>query len=83
MHPSGHQAGDVSHIGQKVGAHFIGDRPEASEIDGARIGGVAANDQLGLVLTSQLANALQIELLGFGIHAVVDRLEPLAAHIHR
>ncbi len=83
MHASGHQASDVGHVGQQVSAHFISDRPEASEIDAARIRGVAANDQFGLVLKSQLANALQIELLGLRVHAVVDGLEPLTAHIHR
>ena len=83
VHARRHQAGDVGHIGQQVGAHLIGDGAEALEIDRAGVGRVAADDQLRLVLQGQLADRVEVELLGVGVDAVVDGLEPLAAHVHR
>ena len=80
---SGHQPGDVGHVGQQVSAHLIGDGAEGREINRAGVGGIAAHDQLGPVLQGQLADRVEIELVGRLIDAVVHGLEPLAAHVHR
>ena len=83
VHARRHQTSDVGHIRQQIGTHLIGDGTEGLEINGAGIGGIAAHDQLGLVLQGQLADGVEVELLGVGVHAVVHGLEPLAAHVHR
>ena len=83
MHSSGHEAGDVGHIGQQIGTHFISDGAEGGEVDGAWICGVATNNQLRLVLQSQLADRLHIEALGLLVDAVLDDVEPLAADVDR
>ena len=83
MHSSGHEAGDVGHIGEQIGTHFISDGTEGGEVDGAWIRGIAANNQLRLVLQSQLADRLHIKALGLLVDAVLNNVEPLAADVDR
>ena len=83
MDPSCHQTSDMGHVGQQIGPDLIGNGAEGGEVDAAGVSRVATNDQLRLVLQGQLANGVEIELLGVWIDAVMDGLEPLARHIDR
>ena len=55
MHAAGHQPGEMRHVHHEIGADFVGDRAEAGEIDEARIGRAAGDDQLGPVLAGRAA----------------------------
>ena len=44
--PGGDQAGEVRHVHHEVGADLVGHLANAGEVDGARIGGAAGDDQL-------------------------------------
>ena len=83
MHTCCHQPGNVRHIGEQEGTHFIRNGTESREIDGAGIGRITADDQLGLVFERQLANRLHIQALRLLIDAVLNNVEPLATHVHR
>ena len=48
MHASGDQAGEVGHVDHEVGADFVGDGAHAGEVEDARIGAAAADDDLRL-----------------------------------
>ena len=83
MHPSSNEASDMGHVCQQVRTDFVRDRAEGSKVNRAWIGRISTNDQLGLVLQSQLANGLHIKALRLLINAVLDHVEPLATHIDR
>ena len=80
MHARGDQPGDVRHVDQEPGADRVGDRPEAGEVDEARIGRGAGDDHLGLVLVRQPLDLLEVDQPVLLAHAVLHRLEPLARH---
>ena len=48
--PCGDQTGDVSNIRHENRVHFVGDLAEPVELDGARVRGRAADDDLRTVL---------------------------------
>merc|ERR1739848_936958 len=81
MHSSCHKACDVSHIRQKVGTHFICDGAERREINRARVCGIAANDQLRLVLYSKLTDRSHVKTLGVPVNSVLNDVEPFPADI--
>ena len=53
MYAAGHEPGEVGHVGQQHGTHRIGDGPKAGEVDHARVGRAATDDELGPVLVRE------------------------------
>ena len=51
--PPATRPGEMRHVDHEIGADRVGDRAEAREIDDARIGRAAGDDQLRLVLARQ------------------------------
>src|SRR5439155_361790 len=54
MHPAGDETGEMRHVDQKFGTDLVGDLAEAAEIEDARIGGPASDDDLRPKLTRKL-----------------------------
>ena len=50
MRAAGHEAGEVRHVDHQLGADLVGDLAEAAEVDDARIGRAAGDDDLRPVL---------------------------------
>ncbi len=80
MDPAGHQAGDVSHVDHQIGSDPVGDGAEAGEVDGARIGRAAGDDQPGPVLVGQGLDRVIVDQVGVGRDAIGHGLEPAAGH---
>ena len=78
MQPGGHQSGEVRHVHQEERADGVGDLAEAREIDDARIGAAAGDDQLGLVLFGQARQFVVVDDLVLAAHAVGHHLVGLA-----
>ena len=57
MHAAGHQAGEMRHVDHEEGADLVGDLAEAAEIDDARIGRAAGDDQLRLARCASFATS--------------------------
>ena len=72
--------GEMRHVDHEQRAHLVGDRTEFREIDLPRIGGAAGDDQLGLMLLRQPLDLVEVDQMRFGVHAILHRVEPLAAH---
>jgi hypothetical protein len=53
MHAAGDQPGEMRHVDEQIGADLVGDLAEAREVDDARIGGAAGDDDLRLVLDAR------------------------------
>ena len=71
----------MCHIHQQVGAYFVGDGAVARPVHNAAVGGEAANDHLGLVLTGQRLKLLVVDLTGVVVEAVLDSVVVLAGEI--
>ena len=80
--PRGHQAGNVGHIHEEIGAYLVGNLPESLKINDPGIGGGAGNDHLGLALFGQVADLVIVDAVGFGVHAIGDNLvvDPRIVH---
>ena len=72
------EAGEVRHVDEEVRADFIGDGAERREIDLARIGRAAGDDEARLVLVCELPDLIDIDQVRVGLDHVVHGLEPLA-----
>ena len=79
MHATGDQSGEVRHVHQIDGANFVGDLAHAGEVDGARIGRAAADDELGLFAHGDGFHLVIVESLGFTSDAVADDAVGFAA----
>ena len=77
------QAGIVRHVDHEEGADLVGDLAEAREVDVARIGRGAGDDQLRLVAARHLFHLLVVDQVAVGLHAVGHDLEPLARLVGR
>ena len=60
--PVATRPGDVGDVGHHQRAHLRGDGGDALEVDGARIGRGAADDQLGLVLGGETGQRVVVDL---------------------
>ena len=78
MATSCHQARKVRHIHHEHGANLVCNRPEASEIDLARIGRAAGYDQLGSVLLCQAFDLIEVDQVIFSTHTILDCVIPFA-----
>ena len=64
-------------------ADLVGDLPHAREVDDARIGAAAADDQLGPLALGNLLQLVVVDGLGFARHAVGNDLVGLAGEVQR
>ena len=81
--PAGHQPGDVGHVDHQFRAHLVGDRPEGGEVDDARIGARADDDQLGPVLQSLRPHFVDVDAARLPGHPVVDERVAPAGEVDR
>ena len=78
MGATGHQTGKMGHVHEQDAAGLVGNGPELGKIQLAGIGGVAGDQDLGLVLQGQAADLVIVQQAGRRIQAVVHGIEPLA-----
>src|SRR5699024_4852709 len=78
---SGHQAGEVGHIGPQVGADLVGDLAEGGEVELARVGGPAGDDHLGLGFDGGPAHFVHVDAVGVLVHPVGGHLVQLAGEV--
>ena len=83
MRAAGDQSGEVRHVDQVDRAHFVGNLAHAREVDDARIGAAAADDQLRPLALGNLLQLVVIDGLGFFGHAVGNDLVGLAGEVQR
>ena len=76
MHPAGDETGEMRHVDQKFGTDLVGDLAEAAEIEDARIGGPASDDDLRPKLTRKLRHLIKIDPVIVPAHAIGYWLEP-------
>ena len=69
----GDEAGIVRHVDHEEGADLVGHLAEAREVDLARIGRGAGDDQLRPVAARDLLHLLVVDQVGVGFHAVGQR----------
>ena len=80
---AGNEAGKVRHVDHELGADLVGDLAEAAEVDDARIGRAAGDDDFRPVLAREPGHLVHIDPLVFAAHAVGHRLEPAPGHVDR
>jgi hypothetical protein len=79
----GDEARNMGDVGHQIGSHFIGDRSEGRKVDDPGIGGVAADDHLGLTFDRLVADQIKIEAFRFGADAILGDIEPFARDVDR
>ena len=57
----GDEAGVVGHVDHQLGADRVGDLAEGGEVDLARVGGPAGDDQLRLVLGGEPCDLVEVD----------------------
>ena len=72
----------MRHVDHEIGAGLPGDRRKALEVDDARIGRRARDEQLGLAFERDLPHLVVVDDLGDGVDAVGDELIVLAREVH-
>ena len=83
VQPGRDEARDMGDVGQQQGADLVGDPAESGEVDDARIGAVAADDQPGSVLESQSADLVVVDRLGVAAHVVRHGIVDHAREVQR
>ena len=81
MRATGNKAREMRHIHHEIGADFIGNGAEGSEIPNAGICAAAGDDQLWLCFARNARHFRHINLLVFTPHRIRHRLEPFAGQI--
>ena len=66
----GDQAGEVGHVDHEEGTHLVGDLPEGGEVELARVGGPAGDDELGAVLVGEPADLVHVDAVVRARHLV-------------
>ena len=74
MRSARYQPGEVRHVHQQIGAHFIGDLPHAREIKLPRIRRTATDDHLRLLFNRLRLERVVIDCLGVLTHLVSGNL---------
>ena len=82
MRAAGDESGEMRHVNHEYGADRIRDFAEAREINHARIGGAAGDDDFRLCVVRERLDFVIVDALIVAPHAIGDRLEPLARHVH-
>ena len=80
--PDRHQAGEVRHVHQELGADLVGDGAEGGEVDDAGVGAAAGDDERGPLAQRLVAHLVVVDAPGGGIDAVVHRLPDAPAVVH-
>ncbi len=74
MQPGGDEPGEMRHVDHQIGADRVGDLPEAREVDDARIGGAAGDDQRRLMLLGEPLDLVIIDaVVGLGARRIARR----------
>ena len=73
----------MRHVDQELGADFVGDLAEAAEVEHARIGRAARDDDLRPVLLREPLDLVHVDAVVVAAHAVRHRLEPAPRHVRR
>ena len=81
VQPGGDEAGEVRHVDPELGAHLVGDRAERREVELARVGRPAGDDDLRLVLERLVAHDVHVDAEGLGVDAVGVGLVELAGEV--
>ena len=81
MHAARDESRDVRHVDHEVGADRLGDGGEPLEVDDARIGGSAGDDELRLDFLRLLFQRIVVDALCLFVHAIGDDVEVLARHV--
>ncbi len=82
VHTCRHEPRDVRDVRQEDRVYLIGNLPEAPEVDRARVGAGAADDDLRPHLERTLTDLIVVELIGLLGEAVEVRVVELAAEVH-
>jgi hypothetical protein len=80
-HLAGDQAGEVGHVDHEHGPDLVGDLAEDAEVDPARIGAVAGQQDQRPEALGLLADLVVVEQPGGGVDGVAGDLEQLAGHV--
>src|SRR5258708_5337574 len=81
MRAACYQSGKMRHVDQEKCANLICNLPHASEVDDARIGAAAADDQLGAFLLRQFLQRVVVNGFGFFGYAVRHDLVSLPGKV--
>ena len=68
----------MRHVHHQQRAHAVGDLAETLEVDDARIGRAACDDELGAGFMGALFQRVIVDQMRVGVHRIRGHLEPLA-----
>ena len=72
------QPGKMGHVDEQIGSDLVADRAEAREIEEARIGRAAGDDQLGPMLPGEALDLVEIDQMVVAADAILDGVEPFS-----
>ena len=76
------ETGHVRHVDVQIGTHLVGDRAKTREVEQARIGRKASDDELRLDLECLRFESVVVDLAVIGTDAVLRGVEDLAREVH-
>ena len=79
----GDQPGEMRHVDHEIRADLVGHPADAGEVDEARIGRTAGDDQLRLLRPRQAFQLVVVQQPVVASHAVLHGAEPLAGQVGR
>src|SRR3989441_647048 len=82
MDPRGYQSGDVRHVHDEDRADLVGDAFEHREIDDARVGATAADQDAGTFAARDLAHLVVINPAGVFPDSVMSGMEQRPRKVH-
>src|SRR5881398_1718472 len=82
MDPRGHEPGDMRHVHDEDRADLVGDAPERREIDDARVGATAADQDTGALAARDLAHLVIINPAGVFPDSVMSGAEHCPRKVH-
>ncbi len=77
------QAGEVRHVDQQQRAAGVGDRAHPGEVDRARVGRAAGDQQARFEFGGERGERVVIDQAGLAVDAVVARVEPAPRQVRR
>ena len=83
VNAAGDQPREMGHVDEQPRANLVGDPAERGEIDDARIGRAAGDDDAGPALGRQPGHLVHVDPGVLGADAVLHRIEPLARQVGR
>ena len=73
----------MGHVDHQISADAVGNLAEFLEINDARIGRAARDDQLRLVFLGQAFDLIEVDQAALAAHTVLNRVKPLAGNVRR